>query len=114
MAKEKKNKLTVKTVIKSLLSGNILILLGVDRLLPYIIFLFFLGMANIFFNYSVEKTLSKVEKCDKVLEQRKNDYAIKTYEFVSSGKKSTVKKMLEDNKSEVTTPEKPAITIILD
>lgn len=114
MAKEKKNRLTAKTVIKSILSGNILILLGVDRLLPYIIFLFALGMANIFFNYSVEKTLAKVEKCDKILEQRKNDFAIKTYEFVSAGKKSTVKKMLEDNNSEVTTPQKPATIIIID
>ena len=114
MAKEKKNRLTVKTVIRSILSGNILILLGVDRLLPYILFLFILGWANIFFNYRIEKTLTKVEKCNKVLEQRKNDFAIKTYEFVSAGKKSTVKKMLEDNNSEGTTPQKPATIIKID
>ncbi len=114
MAKEKKKKLSVKTVIRSILSGNILILLGVDRLLPYILFLFMLGWANIFFNYRIEQTLAKVEKCDKILEQRKNDFAIKTYEFVSAGKKSTVQKMLEENNSEVTMPQKPATKIIVD
>ena len=114
MAKEKKKKVSVTTVIKSLLSGKILLLLGIDRLLPYIIFLFVLGWINIFLNYSIEQTLAKVEKCNEILEQRKNDYASKTYEFVSAGKKSTIQKMLEDRNSEVTTPQKPATTMILD
>ena len=35
-------KLTVSTVLKSILSGDILLLLRVDRLLPYIIVLFVL------------------------------------------------------------------------
>ena len=109
MEKEiKKDRASVKTVMKSILSGDILILLRVDRLLPYILFLFILGWANIFLNYSIEQTMVKVEKNKKVLEYYRNDYANKVYEFVKAGKASNVKKMLEEADSELTPPEKPA------
>lgn len=101
-------RVSVATVIKSILSGDILMLLRVDRLLPYILFLFILGWVNIFLNYSIEQTMTKVEKNKEILEHYRNDYANKTYEFVKSGRKSSVKGMLEKNGSEVTTPEKPA------
>ena len=79
MAKEKGNgRVSVATVIKSILSGDILILMRVDRLLPYILFLFVLGWVNIFLNYSIEQTMTKVEKNKKTLEYYKNDYANKT------------------------------------
>ena len=49
-----KEKITAKDVYKALLSGNLLILLGVDKLLPYILVLFVLGWVNIFMNYRIE------------------------------------------------------------
>lgn len=104
----KKGRVSIATIIKSILSGDILILMRVDRLLPYILFLFVLGWINIFLNYSIEQTMAKVEKNKKTLEYYKNDYANKTYEFVKAGKISNVKNMLEKNGSAVTTPEKPA------
>lgn len=111
MAKEKKN-LSVLTVLKSLLSGKILLLLGIDRLLPYILFLFVLGWVNIFLNYSVEQTMTKVHKCDKILEQKRKEYVITKYEYVNSGEKASIKKMLNEKNSEITAPEKPATTLI--
>ncbi|MBE6240742.1 MAG: hypothetical protein E7115_04510 [Bacteroidales bacterium] len=111
MAKEKKRKVSIITVIKSLLSGKILLLLGVDRLLPYILFLFMLGWVNIFLNYRIEQTLAKVEKNNEILEQYRNDYAVKRYEFVNASTKSTIKDMLEERGSEVTVPQKPAVKI---
>jgi len=111
MAKEKKRKVSIITVIKSLLSGKILLLLGVDRLLPYILFLFMLGWVNIFLNYRIEQTLAKVEKNNEILEQYRNDYAVKRYEFVNASTKSTIKHMLEERGSEVTVPQKPAVKI---
>ena len=48
---EGREKLTAKTVMKSIWSGDILLLLRVDKLLPYILFLFVLGWINIFLNY---------------------------------------------------------------
>lgn len=107
----KKGRVSIATVIKSILSGDILILMRVDRLLPYILFLFVLGWINIFLNYSIEQTMAKVEKNKKIMEYYRNDYANKTYEFVKAGKISNVKEMLDKSDSEVTTPEKPAVII---
>lgn len=106
--KKKSGRASVSTVIKSILSGDILILLRVDRLLPYILFLFVLGWVNIFLNYSIEQTMAKVEKNKKTLEYYRNEYADKTYEFVKAGNKNNIKMMLEAGGSEVTTPQKPA------
>ena len=112
MEKDTNNgRVSVRTVIKSILSGDILLLLRVDRALPYILFLFVLGWANIFLNYSIEQTMAKVEKNKKVLEYYRNDYANKTYEFVKAGKISNVKDMLKKAGSDVTAPEKPAEVI---
>jgi hypothetical protein len=109
MAENKKSgRASVSTVIKSILSGDILILMRVDRILPYILFLFLLGWVNIFLNYSIEQTMAKVEKNKKTLEYYRNEYADKTYEYVRSGNKSNIKQMLEKGGSEVTTPQKPA------
>ena len=50
-----KEKITAEKAYKALLSGNLLILLGVDKLLPYILVLFALGWVNIFMNFKIEK-----------------------------------------------------------
>ena len=48
-----------------------------------------------------------------ILENYKIYHAQKTYEFVRSGRISTVEEMLEKGGSQVKTPVKPAETIIL-
>jgi hypothetical protein len=115
MGKENnKGRVSVKTVIKSILSGDILLLLRVDRALPYILFLFILGWANIFLNYTIEQTMVKVEKNKDILEDLKNEHSEKVYKFVKAGKQSNIKIMLENAGSDVTTPEKPARIIKLN
>ena len=52
----------------SILSGDILLLLRVDRLLPYILVLFALGWINIFLNYKIEQTMVEVERNKVILE----------------------------------------------
>lgn len=113
--KQEKNKerLSFGTVIRSILSGDILLLLRVDRLLPYILVLFALGWINIFLNYKIEQTMVEVERNKVLLENYKIYHAQKTYEFVRMGRISTVESMLEKGGSEVSTPTKPAETIIL-
>jgi hypothetical protein len=101
-------------VIKSILSGDILLLLRVDKALPYILFLFILGWANIFLNYTIEQTMVKVEKNKDILEDLKNEHSEKVYKFVKAGKQSNIKIMLENAGSDVTTPEKPARIIKLN
>ena len=108
----RQDKLTISTVIRSILSGDILLLLRGDRLLPYILFLFVLGWINIFLNYMIEQTMVKVENNKVLLESYKIYHAQKTYEFVKMGRISTVEEMLEKAGSEVSSPEKPADTIL--
>ena len=110
---QRPDKLTVKTVLKSILNGDILLLLRVDRLLPYILVLFVMGWVNILLNYKIEQTMVKVESNKVILENYKIYHAQKTYEFVRSGRISTVEDMLEKGGSQVRTPVKPAETIIL-
>lgn len=110
---QRPDKLTVKTVLKSILNGDILLLLRVDRLLPYILVLFVMGWVNILLNYKIEQTMVKVESNKVILENYKIYHAQKTYEFVRSGRISTVEEMLEKGGSQVKTPVKPAETIIL-
>jgi hypothetical protein len=102
---------SVKTVFKSILSGDILLLMRVDRILPYILFLFILGWVNIFLNYTIEQTMVKVEKNKDILEDLRNEHADKTYKFVAAGTKSNTIDMLKNAGSEVTIPEKPATII---
>lgn len=111
MSTEEKNRVTAKTVIKAIWSGDILLMLRVDKLLPYILFLFALGWINIFLNYRIEQTMVQVEKNQKILKQYKIYHAQKTYEFVRMNRISTVGKMLEEAGSEVAAPEKPAYII---
>ena len=106
-------KVTFKRVIKSILSGDILLLLRVDRLLPYILVLFALGWINIFLNYKIERTLVEVENNKVLLENYKIYHAQKTYQFVKMGRISTIEDMLEKGGSKVGTPEKPAETITM-
>ena len=115
MTKENnKERLTFGTVMKSILSGDILLLLRVDRLLPYILVLFALGWINIFLNYKIEQTMVEVERNKVILENYKIYHAQKTYEFVKMGRISTVESMLEKGGLKLTTPTKPAETIITD
>lgn len=107
-------KLTVSTVLKSILSGDILLLLRVDRLLPYIFVLFVLGWINIFLNYQIEQVMVKVENNKAILEDYKIYHAQKTYQFVKMGRISTVEDMLDKGGSELSAPVKPAETIIID
>ena len=110
----KKEKLTAGTVLKSILSGDILLLLRVDRLLPYILVLFVLGWINIFLNYKIEQVMVQVENNKAILEDYRIYHAQKTYQFVKMGRLSTVQEMLEKGGSELSTPVKPAETIIID
>ena len=109
-----KEKITAEKVYKAMLSGNLMILLGVDRLLPHILVLFVLGWINIFMNYRIEQAMAEVEKNKVTLENYRIYHAQKTYQFVKMGRISTVEDMLEQGGSQLSAPVKPAETIIAD
>ncbi len=99
---------SAKSVFKSIISGDILLRLRVDKLFPYILYAFALGWISILMSYKMEQTLSTVEKNRAELETLKIYHAQKTCEYVGLDRISTVEEMLKNAGSEVKAPEKPA------
>ena len=99
---------SLKSIVRSIISGDILILLRVDKLFPYILYAFALAWASIFMSYKMEQTLAVVEKNRTELETLKIYHAHKTCEYVGLDRISTVEEMLKNTGSDVKAPEKPA------
>ncbi len=106
------NRLTaIKNIFKSVISGDILLRLRVDRLFPYILYAFMLGWLSIWMSYKMEQTMIQAEKNKKELEALKIYHAQKTCEYVGLDRISTIEAMLLEKGSEVKAPEKPADVI---
>lgn len=99
---------TASSWLRSVISGDILLRMRVDRLFPYILYAFVLGWLSIWMSYRMEQTMSVAEKNRKELETMKIYHAQKTCEYVGLDRISTIEKMLEEKGSEVKAPEKPA------
>ena len=99
---------SVKSIVKSIISGDILLRLRVDKLFPYILYAFALGWISIFLSYKMEQTLTVVEKNKAELETLRIYHAQKTCEYVGLDRISTIEDMLRNAGSEVKAPEKPA------
>ncbi len=100
-----------KDILKSIISGDILLKMRVDKLFPYILYAFFLGWLSILMSYSMEQTMSLAEKNRKELETLRIYHAQKTCEYVGLDRISTVEAMLTGKGSEIKAPEKPADVI---
>ena len=103
-----KEKMSVVKVLKSIISGDILLVMGVHRLFPYILYAFILGWVSIWMSYKAEQTMTMVEANKKELETLKIHHAQKTCEYVGLDRISTIEEMLTEKGSEVRAPEKPA------
>ena len=80
----------------------------VDKLFPYILYLFLLGCVSIWMSYKTEQTMLKVQKNQQIIRTLKIYNAQKTYEIVGLDRIATIEKMLEEAESDVKAPEKPA------
>lgn len=98
----------IKEFFISLGRGDLLTRLRVDRALPYILYLFFLGCISIWLSYRAEQTMLTVQKNNETIKTLKIYHAQKTYELVGLDRIATVEKMLEEAGSDVKAPEKPA------
>ena len=98
----------IKEFFISLGRGDLLTRLRVDRLLPYILYLFVLGCISIWMSYHAEQTMLKVQKNNEIIRTLKIYNAQKTYELVGLDRIATVERMLEEAGSQVKAPEKPA------
>lgn len=94
--------------IRSIISGDILLRMRVDRLFPYILYAFVLGWLSIWMSYRMEQTMIIVERNRKELESLKIYHAQKTCEYAGFDRISTIETMLEEKGSEIKAPEKPA------
>ncbi len=100
-----------KDILKSIISGNILISLGVNRLFPYILYAFLLGWLSIWMSYKMERTMAVAEENRDKLETIRIYHAQKTCEYVGFDRISGVEEMLEKKGSDVKAPTKPADVI---
>ncbi|MBQ2113026.1 MAG: hypothetical protein II194_07390 [Bacteroidales bacterium] len=107
-----KEKMSAVKILKSIISGDILLLMGVHRLFPYILYVFILGWVSIWMSYKAEQTMTLVERNKKELETLKIHHAQKTCEYVGLDRISTIEAMLEEKGSDVKAPVKPADIII--
>ena len=98
----------IKEFFIALGRGDLLTRLRVDRLLPYILYLFVLGCISIWMSYHAEQTMLKVQKNNEIIRTLKIYNAQKTYELVGLDRIATVDRMLEEAGSQVKAPEKPA------
>ncbi|MBE6234056.1 MAG: hypothetical protein E7118_06245 [Bacteroidales bacterium] len=98
----------VVETMKSIGRGDILLRMRVDKLFPFILYVFFLALTSIWLSYKADQTMYKVETNKKIIENLKIDNARKTCEIVGMTRISTVEKMLEESGSKVKAPDKPA------
>ena len=91
-----KEKMSVVKVLKSIISGDILLVMGVHRLFPYILYAFILGWVSIWMSYKAEQTMTLVEANKKELETLKIHHAQKTCEYVGLDRISTIEEKPAD------------------
>ena len=98
-------------ILKSIGRGDILIRMRVEKLFPYILYTFFLGIVSIWLSYKAENTMHMVEVNKERIESLKYENANKNCEIIGLSRISTVETMLKEAESDVTVPEKPAYII---
>ena len=101
----------IKNSVWAILHGEFLLRLRIDKFFPHILWTFLLFWGMILSGMMVQKTLVKVEKNKSVLSEMKIYHAQKTVQIARLGRLSTVERLLEENGSDVTLPEKPADVI---
>lgn len=98
----------IKNSFIAILHGEFLLRIRCDKYFMHIIYTFFLIWMMIWIGMKVENTLVKVEKNKETLNDMKVYHAQKTVQIVSLNRITVVDKLLGENGSEVTLPQKPA------
>ncbi len=112
---KKPNKFEIaKSWLVSIITGDIILRLRVDKAFLLIIYLLLLGWLNIFLNYKAESSMMEQENNKVELENLKIYHAQKTCEYVSLYRISTVEEILRGMNSNLKAPEKPADILIED
>ena len=95
----------------AIVKGQFILRLKIDKYFLQIAWTFFLFAMLILFGLGVDVTLSKMEAGKRELQELEILHTQKKYELVTLGRRSTVSRLLKENGSQVTEPQKPAATL---
>lgn len=98
-------------LLKSIAKGDTLIRMRVDKLFPYILYMFILGWFSILMSFKAESAMHKLETNKALIEELKIEYISKKCQLIRLTRISTVEEKLKKAKSEIQAPEKPASII---
>ena len=101
----------LKNSFLAIFRGEFLLRLHFNKYFIHILFTFVLFFFSIWLGMNVEKTLIKVENNKKILNDLEIYHAQKTVEIVSLNRLTTIQKLLQQDSSKVTIPEKQATII---
>jgi len=101
-----------KNILMSIIHGDLMMKLKLDKYFPHIIYTFFLMFVSIWLGLKIQNTMVKVEKNKDILTDMKIYHAQKTVQLVGLNRMSTVDDLLRDKGSDVTMPEVPANKIV--
>lgn len=98
----------IKNTFMAILKGELLLRMRLDKYFIHIAYTFLLVWLIILYSMMVQNTLAKVESNRSAVNDLKIFHAQKTVKLVSLGRLQTVEKLLKEQGSEITLPEKPA------
>lgn len=104
----KKVFVAIKNTLMAILKGELLLRMRLDKYFIHIAYTFLLVWLIILYSMMVQNTLAKVESNRSAVNDLKIFHAQKTVKLVSLGRLQTVEKLLKEQGSEITLPEKPA------
>lgn len=99
---------SIRNSFISIVRGEFLLKIGCDKYFMHILYTFFLIWLMIWTSIKIENTLAKVEKNKVLLNDMKIYHAQKTVKMVSLNRITEVERLLRENGSEVTLPQRPA------
>lgn len=97
-----------RMLLKAALKGNLLLVLGFDRYLDRIVYLFVCALVFIWINLGIDKTLHRKQTNQGIIENLQSMHVDITCKLTSLNSICTVDNMLEDFGSEVRIPTKKA------
>lgn len=98
----------LRSLWNSILDGEVLFKLKIDKALPSILVVFLGMMFLIYVRYVTDKALATMEKANAEMLSAKLNYETKSCEYIGLIRESKVKDLAQSHGIHLQTPEKPA------
>lgn len=93
---------------KKFFSGDFLIKHGLEKLVPFVLYICFWLIIDISWSLYVEKTLTRQEHIEREIADLKIEYTHKDLELTGFNQRTLVEQMLKDEGSDLHEPAEPA------